>query len=101
MFLSLVQDTGCAVRSIDVKPEVKLLRNVRDLIKRINDTGIYSSRTPDYTKRSQPFANISRDALTQRVDAHSLPIVTRNDTHLIAPEAENIRSFRDRHVNFF
>ena len=101
IFLSLVQNTRRAIRTIDVKPEIEFSCDVRDLVERIDDAGVYSARTANDAKRSQAFAKISLDLLSERVDAHSLAIVARNHTHLIASEAENVSRLRDRHVNFF
>src|SRR5262245_54690720 len=101
MFLASVQNTGSAIRAIDVKPEFKLIRDGGDLCERIDYTGVNSSGTADDTKRAQTVAQVRFDTLPQCVNTHTLAFVARDHTHLISPDAENVSRLRDRHVYFF
>src|SRR5678815_1995606 len=101
MFLPFVQRTGRAVSSINVKPQIEFSRDIGQFGERINDAGVDSSRTANDAKRPQALASIGLDLLTQHIDTHSLSLITRDHAHLVASEAENVRGFRDRQVNFF
>src|SRR5215213_224862 len=101
MFFAFVQGTGRAVSTIDVKPEIKFHCDVRDFSEGINDARVDGAGAANDAKRAQAIASIGLDLFTQDIDAHSLSLVTGDHAHLIAPEAENVRGFRDRQVNFF
>src|ERR1043165_9331402 len=94
--LAFVQNTRSTVRAIDVKPEVKLASNLANLNQRINRSRIRRSRTRHHTKRSQSTLLIRFNLLYQFVDAHALPLVTADNTHLIAPKPEYVRRLRNR-----
>ena len=101
IFLSRVEYAWRAVRSIDVKPEVELISDARHCFEWIDNARIDRACARHHAAWPQPFAQIVFDPFPQQVDTHALPIVARNDVHLIASKAENVCRFRDRHVDLF
>ena len=103
---SLAENRQSAIRTVDMKPEVLFLTEIRKCIKGVHCARGNSPRRADNTERAEAGMSILGHCILQQVHSDSELLVTRDVTDMIQAKSQNDGSLIDtavcllRHVEY-